>query len=251
MRAVTRGERRAARSRPAGRRASRSPVRYDGPDLAEVAAEVGLTPTRSSRCTAAASTSSVLRLLPRLRLPGRTRRAAARAPAAAAAHRPSRRERSASPASSPASTRGPRPAVGGCSATPTRPLWDATRRDARTAAPRAPACGSSRHDRDPRARPAGHRPGPRPARLGGARRAAFRGFDRGAARLANRLVGNAPRRSGARGHPRRVRRCGARRRHGRPHRRRRARASDWGAAVTLRAGSVVASACRPAGCAVI
>ena len=99
---------------------------YDGADLAEVAAEVGLSRRRaSSRCTAAPSTSCVLRLLPRLRLPGRAGPGAARAAPRRAAHRRAGRRRSASPASSPASTRARSPGgwrlLGRTDAT----LWDA------------------------------------------------------------------------------------------------------------------------------
>ena len=62
----------------------------------------------------------VLRLRARLRLPDRARPARCTCRAWPSRGRRCRPDRSASPASSPASTRGRRPAAGGCSAAPTR-----------------------------------------------------------------------------------------------------------------------------------
>ena len=72
---------------------------------------------------------AVLRILARLRLPDRPRRAAATAPAGHPATR-CRPVRWPSPTSTPASTRAARPAAGGCSAGPRRSCstWTASRR---------------------------------------------------------------------------------------------------------------------------
>ena len=140
-----------------------------------------------------------------------------------------------------------RRAAGGCSAAPTPPLWDLDRTPPALLTPGHPRPVPRRHDRGPRARAAGHRPGSRPAGLRRARRAAL-----GRVRPRRAAAGQPARRQrrrrrGARGDPRRARAA-------------RARAVtvaltgaacpalDWGAAVTVPGrASICGSARRPTG----
>ena len=153
---------------PAARRTrSRSPVRYDGPDLDDVARLTGLTPAE----VVAAHTGTPWRVAFGGFAPGSptssgaTRGCGCRAATARARRCPP--GRSAWPASSPGSTRAPPPAAGSCSAPPRLTLWDVDRDP--------PALlGAGHHGavrrrrgrrREPRPRGARHRPPrPRPGR---------------------------------------------------------------------------------------
>ncbi len=186
------------------------PVVYDGADLDAVAANVDLSPSRGRRPARRRRVHrAVLRVLPRLRLPGRARPAAAR-------RRATRSPRTAVPAGSvaiageftgvyPRSSPGGWRLLGRTDAT----LWDVAPRPARAAHARHAGAVRAGMIEIVAAGPLATvqdlgRPGW--ASLGVPRSGAF---DRAAARLANRLVGNAGRRAVARDHSRRPGGAGA------------------------------------------
>ena len=169
------------------------PVRYDGADLADVAALTGLTDGRGGRAgTRARVDGGVLRLRAGLRLPHRRRPGAA----GAAPRRPRaprcRPGRSALAGGFtgvyPRRIAGRLAAIGRTDAV----LWDLDRDPPALLPPGHPGrfVPASR-DRGAPARPADHRAGPRPARVRAPRRAAGPAPPTAASlRLANRLVGN-------------------------------------------------------------
>ena len=89
------------------------PVRYDGPDLAEVAALWGVSPEEVGRVHAdTAFRVAFCGFAPGFGYLTGLPRAVPRAAPLRSAHQGPRRERSGSPARTPASTRAPRPAAG-------------------------------------------------------------------------------------------------------------------------------------------